>query len=238
MVAETRRWVVRDLRGGADTGVPSRRSKESERNQPLLALIKRSGGSIEDWNDDQWESFTLRALWLVCREGVSGLPQFTSPPVPPVRHRDLLFEVTGRDTDLKVHELLIRFCASFLDQGLAHWTLPRRDEGFFRSFCSLYGEAGRPARSLAPGPGQGAGPSLGPGDQAPGVDARVARDPGRSRGRVGGVPHGHPAGPSGLGRHDSPGREPRRPHRPSHPRREPGRVPRDPVDPRPIRARP
>src|SRR5262249_60678291 len=36
------------------------------------------------------------------------------------------------------HDVLIRFCGAFLDQGLARWQLPRRDEGFYRAFCALY----------------------------------------------------------------------------------------------------
>ena len=64
-----------------------------------------------------------------------------------MRHRDLLLEASGADADDFVNELLIRFCAAFLDQGLAHWQLPRRDEGFFRAFCSLYRQpAGPPSR--------------------------------------------------------------------------------------------
>ena len=61
-----------------------------------------------------------------------------------MRHRDLLLEATGADTDALVHDVLIRFCAAFLDQGLAHWQLPRRDEGFYRAFCSLYRQPGGP----------------------------------------------------------------------------------------------
>ncbi len=70
--------------------------------------------------------------------GVQGLPAFTPPPPEPTRHRDLLFEATGVDTDTLVHPLLIRFCGAFLDQGLADWSLPRRSEGFYRAFCALY----------------------------------------------------------------------------------------------------
>ena len=84
MVAETRRWVVRDLRDGADpggNGSPNR-PRDSRGKEPLLGLIGRFGGSIEDWTDAQWESFTLQALWLVCCEGVRHVPQFTTPPSP------------------------------------------------------------------------------------------------------------------------------------------------------------
>jgi uncharacterized protein YbcC (UPF0753/DUF2309 family) len=59
-----------------------------------------------------------------------------------VRHSELLQKVTGVDSDAPVQDLLIRFCAAFLDQGLAHWQLPRREEGFYRSFCSLYRQRG------------------------------------------------------------------------------------------------
>src|SRR5204863_1836769 len=55
---------------------------------------------------------------------------------------------------------------AFLDQGLAHWPLPRRDEGFFRAFCGLYRRPGGPpdrwmrglAEALARLDDAGAGP--------------------------------------------------------------------------------
>lgn len=54
------------------------------------------------------------------------------------RHRDLLLAATGMDTDQLVHEVLIGFCAGFLDQGFARWTLPNREAGLYASFLSLY----------------------------------------------------------------------------------------------------
>jgi uncharacterized protein YbcC (UPF0753/DUF2309 family) len=141
LIAETRRWVMRDLRNGFDPArngsvETSSRGGLSESLSELLGWYREP--TIEDWTDDEWEGFTLQALWRVCCDGVRELPPFTSPPAPAVRHRDLLLEATGEDPDTVVHERLIRICAAFLDQGFAQWELPRRDEGFYRAFCELY----------------------------------------------------------------------------------------------------
>ena len=154
MIAETRRWVMRDLRGWADpvriedANESAKRPKHRTGSDGLDELLDRFGEStIESWSDDAWEGFTLQALWRVSCDGVRGLPPFIPPPPPEVRHRDLLLEATGEDTDALVNELLIGFCAAFLDQGMADWALPRRDEGFYRAFCSLYRQpGGSPAR--------------------------------------------------------------------------------------------
>jgi uncharacterized protein YbcC (UPF0753/DUF2309 family) len=131
LIAETRDWALRELRDRASAAVAT--------------LFERFGDSrVEAWGEDTWEAFALQALWRVCCDGVAGIPAFTVPPQPSVRHRDLLLEATGEDADLPVHELLTRFCAAFLDQGLAHWQLPRRGEGFYRSFCALYRQPGGP----------------------------------------------------------------------------------------------
>src|SRR5688500_16878755 len=66
------------------------------------------------------------------------------PPLHAVRHRDLLLESTGEDSDLLVNDLLIRFCAAFLDPGLSPWRLPNRLLGFYHAFCQLYGRPGGP----------------------------------------------------------------------------------------------
>ena len=55
-----------------------------------------------------------------------------------MRPRDFLLRATGIDSDRLVNEVLIRFCAAFLDQGVADWPLPGREHGFFRSFAALY----------------------------------------------------------------------------------------------------
>ena len=141
LIAETRRWVIRDLRGFDETSRHGSSEPEGDRRIPdsLAELLFRFGKSkMEYWSDEDWEGLTLQALWRVCCDGVRDIPAFTTPAPLAIRHRDVLLEATGVDTDLLVDDRLIPFCAAFLDQGFAHWELPRRDEGFYRAFCSLY----------------------------------------------------------------------------------------------------
>ena len=151
-VAETRHWVMRDLRVAGDTAHREQPVPRDHRTQHLLAdLLQRFGErAIEDWGDDVWEALALQALWRICREGVHAIESVVPPPAAAVRHRDILLEATGEDSDQLVHEVLIRFCAAFTDQGFAHWALPNRDAGFYRSFSEIYRQpAGPPQRWLA-----------------------------------------------------------------------------------------
>ena len=138
LLSDTRRWVMRDLRGNGQTP------------EWIRDLFDRfDGRAIEAWSADTWEAFSLEALWQVCRLGVQSTPLPSSALVPLVRHRDLLLHATGLDIDPWVHDVLIRFTAAFLDQGVSHWPLPGRDLGFFRSFCTLYAQPfGSPDRWL------------------------------------------------------------------------------------------
>jgi uncharacterized protein len=148
LIAETRRWVMRDLRSrNGVSGATARPGWVDE----LFEQFRES--EIENWDTDTWEAVTLELLWRVCREGVCGAPECVPPPPLPIRHRDLLLRATGADIDLQVNPILIRFCAAFVDQGIAHWPLPERDKGFFHAFAALYrqpGSAERWLRRLAP----------------------------------------------------------------------------------------
>jgi uncharacterized protein YbcC (UPF0753/DUF2309 family) len=144
LIAETRRWAMRDLRGGNEA---ARKGRTGGRRTPaaLAGLLERFGEKgIEEWPEHVWEAFALQALWRICCEGLIGVPEFTLPPRVPDRHRDMLLAVSGVDADRPVNDVLIRFCGSFLDQGLARWQLPRRNEGFYRAFCALYRVGGGP----------------------------------------------------------------------------------------------
>lgn len=141
-VEETRRWVMRDVRG-------SQGQFEDPSNllgrRMLADLVQRYGeSSIERWSPQTWESLSLNALWRVCCEGVRGLDSAAGRREAPVRHRDLLLAASGEDSDVLVHDVLIRFCAAFADQGLAGWPLPNREQGLYRAFCALYGQPGGP----------------------------------------------------------------------------------------------
>ncbi len=136
LIAETHRWVMRDLRSG--TGVGARPIWASQ----LFEQFPES--EIESWDADTWEAVTVEALWRVCCAAVHSVPRIAPPPPPPIRHRDLLLRVAGTDSDLPVNAILIRFCAAFVDQGVAHWPLPDREKGFFQAFASLYRRRGGP----------------------------------------------------------------------------------------------
>jgi uncharacterized protein YbcC (UPF0753/DUF2309 family) len=86
-----------------------------------------------------WESFTLRLLWSVCKFGAEAARSRALPMRPDfLRLRDRMLDETGVDADSMVHELLIRFTASFLDQGFSAWEMPKREEGFLASFYATY----------------------------------------------------------------------------------------------------
>lgn len=142
LIGRTRHWFMRDVRGREPLPLAGDQGRQGRRTQDMLAEINRRFGesSIESWSAEKWEAFALQALWRICRDGAHGIPlvhtEYSSTP----RHRDWLLEAVNVDTDALVHDILIRFCASYLDQGFSQWRLPHREEGFFRSFCALYGQ--------------------------------------------------------------------------------------------------
>lgn len=140
LISEGRRWVMRDLRGGNEAFLNGNGKKTDRKpSAGLASLFERLGdATLERWSPEEWEEFTLRLLWWVCSNGVRDVPAYVQPPASSVRHRDLLLQATGTDIDSWVNEILIRFCASFLDQGVAHWPLPNRNQGVYETFCALY----------------------------------------------------------------------------------------------------
>lgn len=60
------------------------------------------------------------------------------------RLRDRLFQQLNIDTDEWTHPVLIRFTASYLDQGVSYWPMPHRDQGMLSAFRRIYGRRGTP----------------------------------------------------------------------------------------------
>jgi uncharacterized protein YbcC (UPF0753/DUF2309 family) len=97
------------------------------------AVIRDEDGNVGE------ESRAVRRLWTACL-GAAGR---TAPLQPaesalPVRHRDWLRAVHGLDTDAWIHPPLIRFLAGYLDQGLAHWSMPEKSRGIHGCFLEIY----------------------------------------------------------------------------------------------------
>jgi uncharacterized protein YbcC (UPF0753/DUF2309 family) len=85
------------------------------------------------------ERRSVRRLWTACLHaaGRAGDPPETAVE-PHVRHRDWLLAASDLDTDAWIHPSLIRFLAGYLDQGLAHWSMPERSRGIHGCFLELY----------------------------------------------------------------------------------------------------
>jgi uncharacterized protein YbcC (UPF0753/DUF2309 family) len=140
VVQDTRHWVMRDLRNG-------RLKTASERMRQFVARVldRYDKHQFERWGDADWEALTLQLTWLICEEGLGHVEPAVSTSNALPRHHDLLKEATGEDTDRRIDEVLIPFCAAMLDQGFARWSLPGREKGFLESFRGLYERRVAPA---------------------------------------------------------------------------------------------
>lgn len=100
-----------------------------------LAALREMNDRVDD------ERQSVRRLWKTCLEAVARAGAFPQPrcETTPVRHRDWLLAVHDLDTDSWIHPPLIRFLAGYLDQGLAHWSMPGREQGIHGCFLGIYG---------------------------------------------------------------------------------------------------
>lgn len=57
---------------------------------------------------------------------------------------EVIDELTGSDLKREINEHLIKWCAAFVDEGMADWSMPLRSHGFYRAWRELApGEAAR-----------------------------------------------------------------------------------------------
>ncbi|AMV37033.1 hypothetical protein VT85_06350 [Planctomyces sp. SH-PL62] len=150
LVDQNRRWIMREYAGGREA--PGRSGRDVV--DALLASREYRGSRVEQWSAATWEAFTLTLLWRICHLGAHGVRPSGAVPPAPIRHRDHVLAASGYDTDLSVHEVLIRFTGPFLDQGFAAWELPGRDAGYFRAFLDLNRDARPMAEWLRPLPAE------------------------------------------------------------------------------------
>src|SRR5206468_13035621 len=86
------------------------------------------------------EQQAVHRLWTACLQAIERAGRLAAiPTATPVRHRDWVLAVYGLDTDAWIHPPLIRFLAGYLDQGLAHWSMPERSRGIHGCFLEIYG---------------------------------------------------------------------------------------------------
>jgi uncharacterized protein YbcC (UPF0753/DUF2309 family) len=107
---------------------------------------------VDDWTIEERQ--VVHRLWHACLDAVLRAGTAArAVQERPVRHRDWLMAVHGIDIDSWIHPPLIRFLAGYLDQGLAHWSMPERGLGIHGCFLELYrsslaAQCGRWARTL------------------------------------------------------------------------------------------
>ncbi len=142
LLEDTRQWLMTEVAGAAAKG-----SSDDPYTKLLAELAAQLNvAKLGYWtkSDSEMEAIYLRSLWRICESKIGQLDLPLAADQPPLRLRDLLLESTGEDSDLLVHDVMIRYCAAFADQGLASWSLPGRAHGFFRAFCDLHGTPGGP----------------------------------------------------------------------------------------------
>ncbi|MDY7231223.1 YbcC family protein [Hyalangium rubrum] len=108
----------------------------------LQALAAAFGGdgslpSLQERLSRDPEAFTVSALWAACRAPLLQAPSHADKPERARSHREVLRDVTGEDVADLVHPHLIRACSAFLDQGVAHWGMPDREQGLYLAWRAM-----------------------------------------------------------------------------------------------------
>ena len=99
-----------------------------------IAWAIEEGDWLENFRHDlppaaahQLTGDTPKELWDVC---LARVPKHTPPPPGvPKRPREAVMAEKGIDLDLIVNPPLIRLTGAYLDQGIAYWPMPLREEG-------------------------------------------------------------------------------------------------------------
>ncbi len=94
---------------------------------PVLAWQSKQGGNAE----------LLAAAREACPEVASG-DRNGLPDLPPARTlSDWVSDLSGAPVVSSINGEMIKWSAAFLDEGMAGWAMPSRQEGFYRSWRDL-----------------------------------------------------------------------------------------------------
>ncbi len=108
-------------------------SRHSLRRAMITPGVREFDAATILWRSEQgdlsrdFRHAALRALFDVCLDRTDALEPEAEEPRP---------------VDEIIHPWLIRLCSVFLDQGMAYWPMPNRDQGFYASVRTLFGPGG------------------------------------------------------------------------------------------------
>ncbi len=134
------------LAGEADAEIlPGRLSRRTLRRALLIPGVRRVNGLDIAWQLEEGDWLrgfrrdlppasahrltgdTPERLWQTCLARVSL--QEPKPPRLPRRPHEAVLATLGEDLDRIVHPPLIRLVGAYLDQGIAYWPMPFREQG-------------------------------------------------------------------------------------------------------------
>jgi uncharacterized protein YbcC (UPF0753/DUF2309 family) len=75
-------------------------------------------------------------LWSICTNRYKVLPEQAERQ--PSRPADVMEQTHGINLDDVVNPILVRVVSSYLDQGLAYWPMPAREDGLLGASCALF----------------------------------------------------------------------------------------------------
>jgi hypothetical protein len=137
--------------------LPGRLTRRQLRHVMLTPGVRRVNGINISWQNEEGDwlrrfrcdlpgtarsrllNDSPQALWDAC------LARVKPPPVPaadrPKRPRDAVLAQFGTDMDLLIHPPLIRLVGAYLDQGIAYWPMPQREDGLLKAARKIMSQA-------------------------------------------------------------------------------------------------